>query len=237
MKLTLIIASAIALGTVLAASRPQRRLLIAGDSTAQTYDTVKTLQRGWGQMVGAHLGDGYEVINCAIGGRSTKSFIAEERWQRLLDRTQPGDIVAIQFGHNDASTKPERHASYDDYRANLLRMIADVRAAKAQPVLLTSVVMRTFVSGNLTDDRLRAYPAIMRQVARQQQVPLIDVNVMTRDTVLLLGDEASKQLYMWIEAGVDSTYPDGKQDDTHLRAAGADAVAQYVARCLKQQFE
>ena len=50
MKLTLIIASAIALGTVLAASRPQRRLLIAGDSTAQTYDTVKTLQRGWGQM-------------------------------------------------------------------------------------------------------------------------------------------------------------------------------------------
>lgn len=77
----------------------------------------------------------------------------------------------------------------------------------------------------------------MRQVARQQQVPLIDVNVMTRDTVLLLGDEASKQLYMWIEAGVDSTYPDGKQDDTHLRAAGADAVAQYVARCLKQQFE
>lgn len=208
----------------------EKKFFIAGDSTAQTYDSIKTLQRGWGQMMQKHLGSDFVVDNRAIGGRSTNSFIREERWKKLVDDIAPGDIVAIQFGHNDASTRPERHTSYDEYRSNLLRMVADVRKAGGEPILLTSVVMRTYQNGNLVDDRLKAYPAIARQVARDEKVRLIDVNLMTRDTVLLLGEEASKQLYMWVEAGVDSTYKDGKQDDTHLNAVGAEAVAKYVAK-------
>lgn len=210
----------------------ERKLFIAGDSTAQTYDTAKTLQRGWGQLIQTYLSPDIVVDNRAIGGRSTKTFIYEGRWQKIVDNIAQGDIVAIQFGHNDASTRPERHASYEEYRHNLQTMVADVRNKGAQPVLLTSVVMRTFKEGNLIDDRLKAYPAITRQVARELNVKLIDVNVMMRDTVLLLGNEASKELYMWIEAGTDSTYKDGKQDDTHLKQNGANAVARFIANQL-----
>src|SRR5690554_4628176 len=116
------------------------KILIAGDSTAQTYNEERDgLIRGWGQMLPLFLDSRITVVNHAIGGRSTRSFIAEGRWERLLNETDTGDIVLIQFGHNDSSTRPERHASYQTYEENLLKMIQEVRQKKAIPVLLTSV--------------------------------------------------------------------------------------------------
>ena len=95
-------------------------------------------------MLPEFLDDNVEVVNHAMGGRSTKTFLNEGRWDKLMAQVRKGDYVFIQFGHNDASTRPERHASRADYRDNLLKMIQDVRDKKAHPVLLTSVVMRTF---------------------------------------------------------------------------------------------
>jgi lysophospholipase L1-like esterase len=84
---------------------------VAGDSTVQTYDVVHYPQAGWGQFLACGLKPGAVVINRAIGGRSTKSFIAEGRWDRLMAEIKPGDTVLIQFGHNDATkAKPERYA-------------------------------------------------------------------------------------------------------------------------------
>jgi len=209
------------------------KILIAGDSTAQTYNEERDgLIRGWGQMLPLFLDSRITVVNHAIGGRSTRSFIAEGRWERLLNETDTGDIVLIQFGHNDSSTRPERHASYQAYEENLLKMIQEVRQKKAIPVLLTSVVMRTFVEGNLVDDRLKGYPAIMRKVAREHQVLMIDINLRTRDFVTMLGDEASKPYYRWVEPGVDPVRPEGLQDDTHTMEKGARKIACFVAEGL-----
>ena len=94
-------------------------------------------------MLDYYFKENIEVVNHAIGGRSTNSFIAEGRWEKLLSEVKPGDYVLIQFGHNDASTRPDRHTSYEEYEVNLKRMISDVRKKNACPVLLTSVVMRT----------------------------------------------------------------------------------------------
>ncbi len=211
------------------------KILIAGDSTAQTYQEERDgLIRGWGQMLSLYLDSQLTVVNHAIGGRSTKSFIAEGRWEQLLKETTAGDIVLIQFGHNDSSTRPERHTSYQQYEENLLKMIRDVRQKKAIPVLLTSVVMRTFVNGNLVDDRLKGYPGIMRKVAKKHQVHLIDINLRTRDFITLLGDEASKPYYRWVEPGVDPVKPDGLQDDTHTMEKGAKKVACFVAEGLQE---
>jgi lysophospholipase L1-like esterase len=92
--------------------------------------------------------------------------------------------------------------------------------------------MRTFVDDNLIDNRLKQYPVFMKQVAREENVRLIDANVFMRDTVLLLGAERSKDLYLWIGAGVDSTYKEGREDDTHMCEAGARAVAEFIAKEL-----
>lgn len=210
------------------------RIFIAGDSTAQTYKTEETLMRGWGQMLQKYFSDEVKVVNHAIGGRSTNSFISEGRWERLLSELSPGDYVIIQFGHNDASTRPDRHTSYEDYQLNLEKFINESRAKGAFPVLATSVVMRTFKDGHLIDDRLKAYPAITRRVAQNMNVPLLDINVATRDLVLLLGDEKSKPYYRWLEPGIDPSKPDGVQDDTHMNELGANQVAQFVADGMRK---
>lgn len=216
-------------------SEKKIKIFIAGDSTAQSYKEEKDgLIKGWGQMLPLYLSDEVEVVNHAIGGRSTKTFISEGRWDKLLSQVNAGDYVFIQFGHNDASTRPERHTSYDDYRANLIRMISDVRAKGANPVLLTSVVMRTFQKGNLVDDRLKGYPVITRQVAKEYGVPMIDVNLKTRDFITMLGDEDSKAYYRWVEPGVDHAKPNGLKDDTHMMEKGAKQVAFFVAEGIKE---
>ncbi|MDD4009568.1 MAG: rhamnogalacturonan acetylesterase, partial [Fermentimonas sp.] len=213
----------------------ETKIFIAGDSTAQTYREERDgLIKGWGQMLDYYLKDNIEVVNHAIGGRSTNSFIAEGRWQKLLAEVSPGDYVFIQFGHNDASTRPERHTSYEEYEANLKRMISDVRGKNACPVLLTSVVMRTFVKGHLTDDRLKGYPVITRKVAKEEDVPLIDINQMSRDFITMLGDEASKPYYRWVEPGVDPKKPEGLQDDTHMMEKGAMQIARFVAEGIAE---
>lgn len=210
-------------------------IFIAGDSTAQTYNAERDgLIKGWGQMLPLFLDKQVEVENHAMGGRSTKTFISEGRWDKLLANVQPGDYVFIQFGHNDASTRPERHASYDDYRANLIRMVQDVRDKKANPILLTSVVMRTFKDGNLVDDRLKGYPVITRQVAKEYAVPMIDINLKTRDFITMLGDKASIPYYRWVEPGVDHAKPDGLKDDTHMMEKGATQVARFVAEGIEE---
>lgn len=210
------------------------RIFIAGDSTAQTYrENRDGLIKGWGQMLPLFLDGQVEVVNHAIGGRSTKSFIDEGRWDKLVSEIGKGDYVFIQFGHNDASTRPERHASYDEYEKNLTKMIEDVRQKKANPVLLTSIVMRTFINGNLVDDRLKGYPAIARKVAKKYNVPLLDINLVTRDFVTLLGDEASKPYYRWVEPGVDAQKPEGLKDDTHMMEKGAKQVAYFIAEAIK----
>ncbi len=211
------------------------RIFIAGDSTAQSYDTTKTVMRGWAQMLPMFLDSSVVVVNKAKAGRSTKSYLAEGRWQQILDSIQPNDYVIIQFGHNDASSKPERHASYPDYKNNLIKMITEAQAKQARPVLATSIVMRTFKDNALIDDRLKGYPAITRQLADSLNIPLIDTYVKTRDLILMMGDEASKKLYMWVEPGLDSLRPDGSKDDTHLQAPGAIAVAKFVAQNIQKQ--
>lgn len=200
---------------ITACSSSTKRIFIAGDSTAQGYDTTKTVMRGWGQMLPDFLPDGVEVVNCAKAGRSTKSFRAEGRWDTIINKVQPGDWVIIQFGHNDTSSKPERHASPEDFRNNLVRFIEETRSKNANPILLTPLVMRTFQDGNLVDNRLKVYPGITREVAETYDVPMIDINLKTRDLILRLGEEKAKELYV-------------PNDDTHTNERGAREVARFV---------
>ena len=215
---------------------PERklRIFLAGDSTMQTYKEEETPMRGWGQYFSGCFNENVQVVNKAIGGRSSRSFIEQNRWQEIVDQLQAGDWVFIQFGHNDGSSKPERYTSPEDYRKNLIRFIKDVQTKKANPVLLTSISMRVFDEEGKVRNGLGAYPQIAREVAQSQRVPLIDLNVKTTDYINSIGDEASKKAYMWLSPGEHTKYPEGLQDNTHLRETGARKVAEMAAEGIKE---
>ena len=197
-------------------------IFIAGDSTAQTYKEEKHgLIKGWGQMLSLYLDESVIIDNRAIGGRSTKTFIEEGRWDKLINDVSPG-------------TRPERQASPQQYEEDMKKFIHDVISKEATPILLTSIVMRTFKEGNLVDDRLKSYPAIVRKIAKELNVSLIDINTISRDFILLLGDEKSKEYYRWIEPGIDPFKPDGLKDDTHMMEKGAIQVAFFIAEELSK---
>jgi lysophospholipase L1-like esterase len=218
-----------------APAQAQTRLFIASDSTAQTYAADRYPQTGWGQMLPCGLRADAVVVNRAIGGRSTKSFIAEGRWDTLLAEAKPGDVVLIQFGHNDSSSnKPERYAPAATlYRDNLLRMIWEARGHGLVPVLVTPPVRRSFDGAKVKAD-FAAYSEVMRALVSSTNTPLLDLEARSADLLQRLGPDGSRKLYLHLTpADKAPGFPKGVDDDTHFSELGARAIADLVAQDLK----
>lgn len=214
---------------------PATRILIASDSTAMSYGADRYPQLGWGQMLACGLQPGTDVVNRAIGGRSTKSFIAEGRWDRLMAESRPGDTVLIQFGHNDASSnRPERFApAATMYRDNLLRMIWEAKGRGLTPVLVTPPARRSFQDGKAKAD-FAAYSAVMRDLVATTGVPVLDLEGRSRALLDTTGEAASKKFYLHLTpADKAPAFPNGLTDDTHFSELGARAMADIVAAELK----
>jgi lysophospholipase L1-like esterase len=209
---------------------------LVGDSTmAARPHSAPTLERGWGQMLGRYLDGRVRVRNAAVNGRSTKSFLAEGRWAAVRDSLRRGDYVLVEFGHNDQKlTDSSRYTNpYTAYRRNLARMVAEARARGATAVLLTPIARRHFNAQGTLEDTHGAYTLAVREVARDAGVPLVDLQLLTEDLIAAAGPERSKALFVWVAPGASPFYPDGRQDDTHLNAEGAAAVARLAARALR----
>lgn len=226
--------AATAQNTAAPTSASSGTLFIASDSTAANYPTARYPQSGWGQFMGCAL-DEPAVVNRAIGGRSTRTFIEEGRWNQLIANLTPGDTVLLQFGHNDASqSKPERFAApATSYRQNLISFVADVRAAGATPVLLTPVGRRSF-DGDLAKADFPEYSAVVKAVAQQFDVALIDLETVSLALFQATGGEESKQFFLHHAAGEVEAFPDGVTDDTHFSELGARRIADLVAGLLQQ---
>lgn len=119
--------------------------------------------RGWAEPLQQFFDPAQLVVrNCAVSGRSTKSFIDEGRWQKVLDRIAPGDLLLIQFGHNDAKkSDPKRYTDPETtFKENLRRFVNEARGKGATPILATSIVRRQFnKDGTLRDSHGRYVPA------------------------------------------------------------------------------
>ena len=175
-------------------------IFICGDSTAQTYDPQQTLMVGWGQLLGDHL-PGVTVRNHAKAGRSTKSFLAEGRLQALDGELAPGDLVLIQFAHNDENEKPERHTEpWTTYTDNLTEFIRFARERGAVPVLLTPICMRVWQDGVLQETH-GEYKDAMAALAQKLNVPLLDIYGDSFRLVAEAGEEGSKAFFMHVALG------------------------------------
>ena len=208
-------------------------IYICGDSTAASYKPQEAPITGWGQVL-CELIPGIRIENRAMGGRSTKSFLSEGRLQKIETEIQPGDILLIQFTHNDANELVWRHTDpWTSFYHNLEIYVDTAMLHGARPVLMTPICRRCWQDGKLLESH-GEYPDVIRVLAAQRNVPLIDIY--EKSTALLrgLGDEESKKLYLHVEKGVYPAYPNGNADDTHTKRAGAEAYARMTADALKE---
>jgi lysophospholipase L1-like esterase len=206
-----------------------------GDSTMSDRAADEP-ERGWGQALGQFFDDGVVVRNFASSGRSTKSFIDEGKWAAVQSLLARGDILIIQFGHNDQKNEdPKRYTNpATGYRRNLERFVTEARARGATPILASSIVRRKFNAHGVLEDTHGIYSLVVRSVARELAVPFVDLQLLTEDLVTRAGPDSSRALYTWLAPGASPKYPAGRQDDTHLSPLGARAVARLAAQALAE---
>jgi lysophospholipase L1-like esterase len=216
-------------------------LFIVGDSTARNQ-----ADQGWGDHF-AHYFDPTEVnvANRAIAGRSSRTYIKEGAWDRVLAEMKKGDYVLIQMGHNDGGQldgpKPRgtlkgigdesREVTLLDgsketvhtYGWYIRKYIADTRAHGATPILLTLTIRNIWTKGadgKQHIERDMGYGEFLRQIAAAEHVELLDMAAREADDFDLLGPEHVAKFF--------------PVDHTHTSADGAEFVARYVVSTLQE---
>lgn len=230
-------------------------IYLIGDSTVadysleENYQTKKFPQVGWGQvfqpffqkdslkLVKNILGNVKEVKidDRAKGGRSTRTFFQEGRWASVYKSLQKGDVVMMQFGHNDASVeKTERYVNIEGYKEFLRLFINQTKEKGATPIVITPVARNyPWKDGKLTNVH-GEYPQAAIEVAKELNVKYIDLNELSMNFFSSKGqDYVTTNYFMNFEAGKFPAYPEGQKDNTHFQKDGGVEVARLVFNAMK----
>ncbi len=234
-------------------------IFLASDSTVQTYEKFYYPQTGWGQVFHKYFCPNEELCECmsddkvypqchvyeknsiaienrSIGARSSRSFIDEGKWNALLLRARPGDYCFIQWAHNDATAvRPNRYVCPEDFGGFLMEYINSCTSRGIYPVLVTPVSRRNCDDNNGDFPMsFKEYRDVMLEVGKRENVPVVDLCLMSNEYMKKVGGEEAKNLHLWCLAGAypDGAYADGVSDNTHLQEYGALVYARMVARAL-----
>ena len=201
------------------------QVYLAGDSTMCDYPASAFPRTGWGQALKNMVIPGARVCNCAVSGRSTKSFISEGHFDRIRLCLEKDDLFVIQFGHNDEKLQdPARGTEPEGEYSDNLRLFIDAAGnVSAVPVLMTSIARRRFENRKPVYTH-GTYPNACKKAAAEESVLLLDHEAATMKALELAGEEGSKELYNWVPAG-HVNYPSGETDNSHLSAKGAELYA------------
>jgi lysophospholipase L1-like esterase len=231
-------------------------IYLIGDSTVADYSLEDNYQEkryplvGWGQMfqpffqkdslklVKNILGNAKQVKvdDRARGGRSTRTFFQEGRWSAIYKALKKGDVVMIQFGHNDASVeKTERYVNIEGYKEFLRLYVNQTREKGATPILLTPVARNfPWKDGKLTNVH-GEYPQAVKDVAKELNVKFIDLNELSMAHFTKVGqEEVTTKYFMNFPAGMYASNPNGQKDNTHFQKEGGLAVARLVFEAMKK---
>jgi lysophospholipase L1-like esterase len=247
---TLICASAAPIVFAAQTAQAAPTLFVAGDSTASAYDANPKSQQGWGAVLQPLFDETkLRVVDVARGGRSSRTFITEGHWDRMLAQLQAGDFVILQFGHNDSgavnaeppgSTRPLRargtipgigeeseeidnvitgkHETVYTFGWYLRKMIADVRAKDATPILMTLTKTNNFKDGRI-ECPAASYRLWTWQTARNEKTAFVDLSRLIADRYQREGPDAVKAQFI--------------DDTVHTNIAGATANARDVVASLR----
>lgn len=230
-------------------------IYIIGDSTVadysleKDYDTKRYPLVGWGQMFQSFFSTDslrlvknilqnakeVKVDDRAKGGRSTRTFFQEGRWAAVYSALKKGDLVMIQFGHNDGAVeKTERYVNIEGYKEFLRLFVNQTRQKGAIPILLTPVARNyPWKDGKLSNVH-GEYPEAVKAVAKELNVKLIDLNELSMQHFTRVGqDYVTNKYFMNFGAGLYTAYPNGQKDNTHFQIEGGKEVARLVFNAMK----
>lgn len=238
-SMTLLISAGIWFVSCQADDEKKVRVHIIGDSTMADYVENTTRTRGWGEVLQEFFTGNVEICNYARGGHSSHSFCKEGRWQIVLDSLQAGDYVFIQFAHNDETEGGKDGADgrgtapWTTYKKYIEKYVDETRQKGATPILITPIIRRYFTSdGTISpkgchdlskapDDSTLNYVRVMKHVARNKQVQLVDMTAMTKEFSETLGEEQTRKcIYV-------------PTDGTHTQATGAACYARLAVEGLQ----
>ena len=197
------------------ATQPTVHIVLVGDSTV-------TDKAGWGKGFAQLAHKDVAVNNTAAGGRSSKSFRAEGKWDKAV--SLKGDYVLIQFGHNDQPGKgPNRETdAATTFKDNMVRYAREAQAAGMKPILVTSLVRRKFQADGHIHSDLLPYAEATKAAAKEAGVPVIDLHARSLAYFDKLGEAECERLNPR-----DPKDP-AKSDATHLDEVWHQPVARMV---------
>lgn len=200
-------------------------VFLLGDSTVA--DQASEPYGSWGQMLPRFFRHGIAVANHAESGETLRASLSRRRIDKVVSVLNPGDLVLIQFGHNDQKQLFDgSSAPFTSYKNELKAHVDMVRAARGVPVLVSSVERRRFDAQGNMSTTLNDYAEAVRETSRELKVPLIDLHAMSRQLYQAMGAGASESLF---------AAPPGKQiDNTHHNSYGAYVLARLVAHGLRE---
>jgi lysophospholipase L1-like esterase len=214
-------------------SQKKVKIWLIGDSTMANKEVKAFPETGWGMPFSYFFDSTVTVDNRAKNGRSTRTFIEEGRWKSVVENLNEGDYVMIQFGHNDEVPTKKSYTPEDQFKANLAKFITEARNKKAIPVLITPVARRKFDSTGKVEETHAIYTQLVKNVAKEYDVPLIDLDEKSQELYQQFGPENSKWLFNYTAPGEHPNYPEGHKDDTHFNELGARKIAEIVLAQIK----
>ena len=195
---------------------------VCGDSTV--CDQPGEAFASWGQMLPRFFKTDVVIANHGESGESLRGFLGEKRWDKVMSLLKPGDFMLVQMGHNDEKEKGEGVGAFTTYKADLKRLVADTRKKGATPVVITPMERRNFVENKIRPSH-GDYPEAVRQVAKEENVALIDLNAMSIKFYESMGPDKAYLAF----AG---TGP--KRDATHHDNYGAYELAKCIVMGIRE---
>jgi len=193
-------------------------IYLLGDSTV--CDQPLEPYNSWGQMLPRFFKSGVAIANHAESGESLRSSLGAKRLDKVLSVMKPGDYLFIQYGHNDEKEKGEGVGAFTTYKADLKKFVEGARQRGGVPVVITPVQRRTFDKDGKITNSHGDYPEAVRQLAKELNVPLIDLNAMSKPLYEAWGVEPSKLAF-------------APNDNTHHNNYGSYELAKCIVEGIR----
>jgi lysophospholipase L1-like esterase len=215
---------------------------VIGDSTVQTYNASAYPQTGWGQVLGSFFDESrVKVVNHALGGRSSKTFIQEGRLETVKNSLQKGDFVLVQFGHNDRYFGSKAREVPFDSLAYWLQQYVDAAKSKgATPVFVTPMNMNMGANGR---NIFTEYDVVgkMLELSKKNQIPYVNLNAKSYNAYSKSWNPAyvSRYQFKMFLKGEYPNYPDGVTNDgtTHFQESGSITHSQWIVEELENALK
>lgn len=211
----------------------QITVFLSGNSTVVNQDDEPWAS--WGQMIPNFFGPGVAIANHAESGLTLGSFLGSNRLEKILSVMKTGDYLFIEFGHNDQKDKGPNDGAFKSYSERLKQFVNSFRAKGGIPIIVTSTGRRSFDKDGNVVETLGDFPTAAKQVAAELNVPLIDLNTMSKTFYKALGVEESKKAFVHYAA---NSYPGQKTalaDNTHFNPYGAYELSKMILQGIKDQ--